>query len=144
MQLHQESVQEYIGVIGLLGTQCNFADLKRQLRDRLVLGVRDERLRRELLKTKDLTYESAVQYCLNYQATFPDLYPEAGMSKQTPLNSNEPMEIDKIKSVECKHCARPHKQNERCPFAKARCYYCKRHGHIASACNIAQKIVGSK
>lgn len=138
IQLHQESVQEYIGVIGLLGTKCNFADLKRQLRDRLVLGVRDERLRRELLKTKDLTYESAVQYCLNYQATFQDLYPEAGMSKQTPLSSNEPMEIDKIKSVECKHCARSHRQNERCPFAKARCYYCKRHGHITAACSKKQ------
>ncbi|XP_047987206.1 uncharacterized protein K02A2.6-like [Leguminivora glycinivorella] len=80
IQLQQESVQEFIGAISLLGAKCNFADLKRQLRDRLVLGVRDDRLRRELLKTKDLTYTGAVQYCLNYQATFPDLYPDARAS----------------------------------------------------------------
>ncbi|XP_061714623.1 uncharacterized protein K02A2.6-like [Cydia pomonella] len=138
IQLQQESVQEFIGAISLLGAKCNFADLKRQLRDRLVLGVRDERLRRELLKTKDLTYTGAVQYCLNYQATFPDLYPEAraSTSKQTPHNESDQMEIDKIQSiVNCKHCARVHKPNERCPFSKAQCYYCKRHGHIASACN---------
>ncbi|XP_047989292.1 uncharacterized protein K02A2.6-like [Leguminivora glycinivorella] len=140
IQLQQESVQEFIGAISLLGAKCNFADLKRQLRDRLVLGVRDDRLRRELLKTKDLTYTGAVQYCLNYQATFADLYPDAraSTSKQTPHNESDQMEIDKIQSVNCKHCARVHKPNERCPFSKAQCYYCKRHGHIASACNKRQ------
>lgn len=136
VQSKDESVQEFVAAISLLAAQCNFTDLKRQLRDRLVLGVRDDRLRRELLKAKGLTYESAVQQCLNYQATFHDMYPDATIdSKLTPSTSSEPMEIDKIKSDDCRHCARRHKMNEQCPFTKARCFYCKKYGHITTACS---------
>lgn len=134
VQSKDESVQDFVAAISLLGAQCNFTDLKRQLRDRLVLGVRDDRLRRELLKAKDLTYESAVQQCLNYQATFHDMYPDPSDSKLTPSTSGEPMDIGKIKSDDCRHCARRHRVNEQCPFTKARCFYCKKYGHITAAC----------
>lgn len=136
IQSKDESVQDFVAAISLLGAQCNFTDLKRQLRDRLVLGVLDDRLRRELLRTKNLTYEAAVQQCLNYQATFNDMYPSTVFdSKLTPSTSTEPMDIGKIKSDDCRHCARRHKPNEQCPFVRARCYYCKKFGHIASACS---------
>ncbi|XP_063828984.1 uncharacterized protein K02A2.6-like [Ostrinia nubilalis] len=55
--------------------------------------------------------------------------------KQTPSNVSEPMEIGRIKSNECVHCARIHKAGERCPFTKAKCFYCKRFGHISPACD---------
>ncbi|XP_052758388.1 uncharacterized protein K02A2.6-like [Galleria mellonella] len=133
-QLQNESVQDFVAAISLLAVKCNFSDLQRQLRDRLVLGVCDIRLKRELLKTEKLTYESALQMCLNYQATCLDLYPDNILQKQTPFHVTEPMEIGRIKSNDCRHCARLHKTGERCPFVKARCYFCKRYGHIASAC----------
>lgn len=130
-QLQGESVQDYVAAISVLGAKCNFLDLKRQLRDRLVLGVRDDRLRRDLLKTKDLTFEMALQMCLNYQTTFPEMYPDTAESKQThPI----PMEIGKIKLMACSHCAGQHKTGERCRFAAAKCFYCKKTGHIAAAC----------
>jgi hypothetical protein len=79
-------VQDFVATIELLGAKCKFTDLKRQLRDRLVLGVREDRLRRELLKAKDLTYETAVQQCLNYQGMFLDMYPEySSMSVDSKL-----------------------------------------------------------
>ncbi|XP_048487132.1 uncharacterized protein K02A2.6-like [Plutella xylostella] len=84
LQIQGESVQDFVSAISLMAAKCNFVDLKRQLRDRLVLGVRDDRLRRDLLKTTDLTYERAVQLCLNYQAAFHDLYPDTSEMKQTP------------------------------------------------------------
>lgn len=133
-QLQGESVQDYVAAVSLLGAKCNFADLKRQMRDRLVLGLRDERLRRDLLKTKDLTYELALQNCLNYQATFPDMYPDTTVSKQTHSSAAESMEIDHVKATGCGHCARQHKAGERCRFAGAKCFYCKKTGHIAAAC----------
>ncbi|XP_046959671.1 uncharacterized protein K02A2.6-like [Vanessa cardui] len=134
-QLQSESVQDFVSAISLLGAKCNFVDLKRQLRDRLVLGVLDDRLRRELLKIKDLTYETAVQTCLNHQAALLDLYPDANETKQTPFHVTEPMDISKIRSNDCRHCSRAHKPGEKCPFIKARCFYCKRFGHIAAVCN---------
>ncbi|XP_048482870.1 uncharacterized protein K02A2.6-like [Plutella xylostella] len=134
LQIQGESVQDFVSAISLMAAKCNFVDLKRQLRDRLVLGVRDDRLRRDLLKTTDLTYERAVQLCLNYQAAFHDLYPDTSEMKQTPSSVSEPMDIGRIKSIECRHCAQSHKAGERCPFMKAKCFYCKKFGHIASAC----------
>ncbi|XP_059045041.1 uncharacterized protein LOC131840867 [Achroia grisella] len=133
-ELQSESIQDFVEAISLLAVKCNFSDLQRQLRDRLVLGVNDVRLKRELLRTKDLTYESALQLCLNYQATCLDLYPDTKVQKQTLFQVSEPMEIGRIKSNDCPHCVKLHKTGERCPFAKARCYFCKRYGHIASAC----------
>ncbi|XP_022833967.1 uncharacterized protein K02A2.6-like [Spodoptera litura] len=139
-QADGEGVQEFVAAIGLLGAKCNFIDLKRQLRDRLVLGVRDQRLRRELLKTKNLTYETAVQLCLNHQAIVQDIYPDSKLcTKQTHLDGAEAMDIDKISAAGCRHCARHHKEGERCPFIRARCFYCKRLGHIASACDRKSK-----
>ncbi|XP_052751027.1 uncharacterized protein K02A2.6-like [Galleria mellonella] len=138
-QLQGESVQDYVAAISQLGAKCNFIDLERQLRDRLVLGVRDDRLRRDLLKKKKITYEVALQTCLDYQVTFPDLYPAStsSESKQTPLNVTdcEPMDIGIVKSNECRRCTRGHKPGERCSFWKAKCFYCKKFGHIAAACD---------
>lgn len=133
-QSQGESVQDFVAAISTLGAKCNFMDLKRQLRDRLVLGVRDERLRRDLLKTKDLTYEVTLQMCLNYQAIFPDLYPEAAESRQTHSSTADAMEIGKIKSTNCNHCGRQHRTGEHCRFTTAKCFYCKKTGHIAAAC----------
>ena len=42
-QSPDDTVQDFVAAISLLGVKCNLTDLKRQLRDRLVLGIRDER-----------------------------------------------------------------------------------------------------
>ncbi|XP_063897445.1 uncharacterized protein K02A2.6-like [Helicoverpa armigera] len=77
--------------------------------------------------------------CLDYQVTFPDLYPAcvASESKQTPssVTEAEPMDIGIVKSNECRRCVRAHRPGERCPFVKAKCFYCKKFGHIAAACS---------
>lgn len=144
VQLQKESVQEFTAAISALSAKCNFTDLKRQLRDRLVLGVRDERLRRELLKTKALTFESAVQMCLNHQATFEDMYPgrsqESSQASSSSSQAAEPMDIGRIKSNECKHCSRIHKAGERCIFVKAKCFKCQKYGHIAKVCDKKTKV----
>ncbi|KAJ0181852.1 hypothetical protein K1T71_002574 [Dendrolimus kikuchii] len=135
-QADKESIQDFVAAIGLLGAKCNFVDLKRQLRDRLVLGVRDERLRRELLRTKNLMYETAVQLCLNYQTILQEMYSEVDPNmKQTHGNMDEAMDIGKIGAIQCSRCKGRHGEGARCPFLKARCFACKRLGHIASACD---------
>lgn len=85
-----------------------------------------------------MTYEVALQMCLDNQVTFPDLYPAcvASESKQTPssITETEPMDIGNVKSNECRRCARAHRAGERCPFVKAKCFYNKKFGHSAAAC----------
>ena len=53
-------------------------------------------MRPDLLKTKEFKYEAAVQTCLIYQDTFPDLYGNTEGLKQIPSEVVVPMEIDRI------------------------------------------------
>ncbi|KAH9368511.1 hypothetical protein HPB48_007250 [Haemaphysalis longicornis] len=55
-----ESAQDFIAEIRRLAEKCNFAtSLERMLRDRIVCGVRDEDVRRNLLTQQKLTLEQA-------------------------------------------------------------------------------------
>ncbi|XP_049883119.1 uncharacterized protein LOC126378773 [Pectinophora gossypiella] len=56
-----ESSAEYITQLRKISAGCNFSDLERMLRDRLVCGMRDDRLQYELLKRDNLTYKDVVE-----------------------------------------------------------------------------------
>ena len=63
-----ESVCDYVATLKHLASECKFNDVTRaeRLRDRLVSGIRDDKMLRDLLREKlnDLTFEIAVRRCL--------------------------------------------------------------------------------
>ena len=63
-----ESVSDYVATLKHLASECKFSDVTRaeRLRDRLVSGIRDDKMLRDLLKEKldDLTFEIVVSRCL--------------------------------------------------------------------------------
>ena len=62
-----ESVSFYVATLKHLASECKFSDITRaeRLRDRLVSGIRDDKMLRDLLKEKlkDLMFENAVRRC---------------------------------------------------------------------------------
>lgn len=59
-----ESFDAYYTAIRKLAENCNFEDKKdRMLRDKIVIGVRDQRVQQKLLEVKDLTLDKAVDIC---------------------------------------------------------------------------------
>ncbi|XP_063358771.1 uncharacterized protein LOC134648218 [Cydia amplana] len=59
-----ESFDAYYTAIRKLAENCNFDDKKdRMIRDKIAIGVRDQRVQQKLLEVKDLTLDKAVDIC---------------------------------------------------------------------------------
>ncbi len=59
-----ESVDQYITELRLLAKNCSFGKLQEELiRDRIICGVKSERLQARLLREGDLTLEKAISIC---------------------------------------------------------------------------------
>ena len=73
-----ESVKDYVAVLKHLASECIFSDSMRneRLRDRLVSGIRDDKMLRDLLKEslQDLTFERAVTKCIAHEQANKDVH----------------------------------------------------------------------
>lgn len=56
-----ETVSEFAAKLKKMSLHGNYTDLKTALRDQLVCGIRDETTRVELFKTKNLTFDKALE-----------------------------------------------------------------------------------
>ncbi|XP_055916389.1 uncharacterized protein LOC129949142 [Eupeodes corollae] len=78
-QLEGESVREYVASLRKMAIHCNFGTyLTIALRNQLVCGIRDKRIKDLLLETKDLTFERAIQIATSLE-----------MSQQNSTQLNE-------------------------------------------------------
>ncbi|KOB67361.1 polyprotein [Operophtera brumata] len=142
-------MQDYIASLRKMCRFCNFADLERTLRDRLVCGVNDVKLQENLLKKANLTYSTAVQLAFQAEKCMEDLkalkVPDIGGSSSfNPASDSrgseevEPMEVnavgdDKKKKSYCYRCGGSHMYHK-CKFVSAKCNACSKIGHIAKIC----------
>lgn len=161
-QIAGESAAEYIAQLRKISTHCNFSDLERMLRDRLVCGMNNHRLQYDLLKTDNLTYDNVVEAMLSSERSGKDVRMILNANENTTSIGNdsklntasmstsvttsaEPMDINAVQPQNnikfCYRCGDRH--NGDCRFAKTACRYCKKIGHIEKIC-IAKKRAMSK
>ena len=108
------------------------------LRDRIVCGIRDEKIQRRLLVEKKLTFQKAYEIATAMEVT---------MKNMTVLQeSKESVSVNKVtvqadgtngrriprRSV-CFRCGGSHSA-QTCRFKDLNCYYCKQKGLIADRC----------
>jgi hypothetical protein len=147
-QLSEESIKDYVAGLRKLAIDCNFADLDRTLRDRLVCGIHDKNVQKQLLQQSTLTFEQAIKLSLTAEVADAGLVvisaPAQSSAGSAPggapaYNGDEPMEINKMRAKpvestkECWRCGKMH--GKFCKFRFSRCYECKRVGHIAEMCS---------
>ena len=153
-----ESVSDYVATLKHLASECKFSDVARaeRLRDRLVSGIRDDKMLRDLLKEKldDLTFEIAVRRCLAIEQANRDVQvfqgetgketkvhkldscsrqPRQQNSKPMPRNTNHRQTQRADTMSKCYRCNGQHNPKG-CPFIKEKCYQCGKVGHIRKAC----------
>ena len=79
-----ESVATYMADLRRLAEQCNYGTtLDKMLRDRLVYGINDDRIREKLLEEKDLSYKRALEIAQGVEAANKNLK-EMKVSKTEP------------------------------------------------------------
>ena len=131
-QMEGETIKSYVAIIQKLAEDCAFGtSLSDTLRDRLVCGMRDEKVHRHLLSRQDLTFKQAVD--------------EAEIAERAAKDAAQFHETD-ARDVHrllrqlghCYRCNGNH-DSQQCRFINEQCKYCKKRGHIKRPCRTKKR-----
>lgn len=142
-----ESVRSYVAELRSLAEHCKYGDtLNAMLRDRLVVGINNDRIQRRLLAEPQLDFAKALDIATAMETA-------AKNAQDIQASGSGPVKvINKIsrhqpkgqqfqgysgKRDECYRCGGNHKAHE-CRFREAKCHHCKKKGHIAKKCRSKQ------
>ena len=125
----KEPIGTYLAELKALAQKCNFKSdtLSEMLQDRLVCGVNEDLIQKQLLSISDLTYDTAVKKALAMEAAMQNAK-EMQASKKEEVNSGD----EQVHTVqqrhlrlhspqrECHRCGNTNHTPDRCRFKDAR------------------------
>ena len=159
-----ESFDSFVTDLRRLVTSCGYGasqPTESMLRDRIVLGVRDDTIRKKLLATRGLTLQKAVDCCRAHESAIRQfeamtsseavntLQRERGREQWRPRSpergaSHRPKSTGRIKPTvgrnigggrRCQYCDRQHEPGRsRCPANGVECRKCGKRNHFATVC----------
>ena len=147
VQLEGESAEQYITALYHLAETCNYGDLKSEMiRDRLVVGIRDENLSQQLQTDSELTLDKAKKRIRQKEA----VHQQQDILKGRDANLSSDLEGIKYKSrhasstrkydstpatsKKCTRCGKAKHPRDKCPARDAECFKCHKKGHYGSMC----------
>ena len=138
-----ETIDAYVTSLRTLAKTCNFGQLENDLiRDRIVMGIRDNTTRKKLLQVAKLSLSQCIDVCRSYEKTSQQLESMKSnevqafnkvLPQSTPTSKQKTGEQNLIR---CKFCATTHTRDKfQCPAWGKTCSVCKRRNHFAAACS---------
>ena len=131
---------------------CDFKETKnKQVRDRIVHGIRDNIVGQKLLEKKGLTLDSCIDIVTSYQVVqeriqeFQEEDETAHVSKfmskkEQKLSSDRRTESTFENKRSCKFCGGKHTfRKVLCPAYGKFCHKCSRKGHFGSVCRTRER-----
>ena len=153
-----ENVATFVAALRKISEHCDYgATLNDMLRDRLVCGIRNKGVQRRLLQEVDLTYAKALDMAIAAETAEKDARslrmsedsktpPEEGKlvnrvgSKNPPVGgARKERPREDQGTGECYRCGGKHLAS-RCRHKNTECHFCKRKGHIISACRKRKEV----
>ena len=140
-----ESIEEFVADLRRLIKTCNYGPLEnRLLRDKIVLGVRDETLRSKLLEVRQLTLTGCIDVCRAHETS---QHQTMQMTRKTQ-DMQEVQAFRERKSAKtgmkehrsetgmrCGYCGGRHpRAKEKCPAFGKICNACGARNHFATCC----------
>ena len=158
-----ETIDAYIAALRSLAKTCGFCDCLREslLRDRIVLGVHNNNMRKRLLQERKLDLKKCVDLCRSSEAARSQLKNISGASGSDNTHDvnklydhskygrkpagkqhydrNVRGDAPKKQAYKCTFCGRNHPmQKELCPAWNKRCQACNGRNHFAAVCKKTQ------
>ncbi|XP_055906014.1 uncharacterized protein LOC129941414 [Eupeodes corollae] len=139
-QKEGEPFEQFLSDIIKLAESCDFDCQKEDMiRDRIVMGIAEQNIRLQLLKTDNLDLTKAKELCrVAEQASMQaqQIFPNNVTKRRDHLTSEEQRPSSSGKNINiigCDKCKRNHIPN-RCPAFGQRCLRCGKYNHFALAC----------
>lgn len=140
-----ESVDSFIQDLHKLADDCSYMTLRDELiRDRIVVGVKDDDLSKQMQGKQDLTLQEAIRFSRQAEARTESqnmLRPRVDQVKsvtksQRKVVTNKPIPHKSLHHVKkCGYCGKaPQHAKEKCPAKSATCHKCSKRGHYSSVC----------
>lgn len=144
MRQGEKTIHQFIVELQSQADQCDYGDMKNDLiRDRIVVGVKDKKLREYLMDVDDLDLNKCIQkskqWINNHQQTqkFEDADDDNNldslMSKQDRMSRQPVKSEDRLPSREkpCERCNKTFHRGKFCPAKFTSCKACSEKGHWA-------------
>ena len=153
-QADGETIDQWVTELKTRAASCEFGDQRDLLiRDKIVFGIRDERVKERLLRESGLTLTKALDLCRAAEATKEQVqamnkeapqipirairgaqHPRRGKADAKPnarvLENDKPF---KAKQSPCRYCGGFH-QPRQCPAYGKTCSACYKKNHLAKVC----------
>lgn len=140
-QQENETFDEFLSAIRVLIKTCSYCKdcIDSLLRDRIILGLKDNQLQELLLRERKLTLEKCIDTCraAEYaQIKRKEFRPEIVNKIHHNKKSFETKKEEGKKEKSCKYCGKKHKfTKELCPAWGKTCSKCKKRNHFANKCS---------
>lgn len=166
-QAEDETVEEFYRSLRDLSKHCEYADVEDQIRDRLVVGLKDRKLQERLQLTSNLTLTKALEMARQNEqvkaqmngtkqaADVDDMKKKGGRGSR---GNQQPVQSDgRHRAVSshsqagrgrgrkgatpqpCDRCGRSHPEGQ-CPARGKVCHGCKKKNHFSRMCRRAQEV----
>ena len=144
-KLPTESVDSFVAELRNLAKTCNFCDCLRDslIRDRIVLGIKNEQTTKKLLRMRDLTLNRCIDVCRSEEVAELQMKSLSGpvdninQVKSSSKKPRAPTPVDgrSAKKISCKFCGYDHQPDRKmCPAWGKKCKRCKEKNHFAKKC----------
>ena len=145
IQNTDESISEFIAALRKLSIKCEFREfLNEALRDKLVCGLRNGKVRKRLLIEKDLTLDKAIEISKSLggvEIEFREMEKSTAVEVKTETAFQMKRSEVKSKTKKCYRCDDESHLANQCRYISTVCSFCKGPGHISRACRKRKKKV---
>ena len=146
-----EGMEQFYVRLRSLASSCEFDKLADDfIKDRIVVGIIDDTVRKRLLQEQNLTLQLCLDICRAHEASMAQSQAMAGESvarvhvdkyrskpQQSSNKHDKQWSQQKSDMIECKFCGRSHvRQKEKCPAYGKSCNKCHEKNHFANRCKL--------